>query len=166
MLLIACSDSKNPTDEEIIAIENGLTKAFIRSTESVETYSIKERMEYYKIPGLSIAVVIDGKLRWSKGYGIANTNEGSKVDKNTLFQAASISKPISALAVLKLAEEGKINLDSNVNNYLISWKLDENGLTDKKEPTLRLILSHNGGISVHGFEGYKLNEKCHHWTKY
>lgn len=158
-LFIACSDSKRPIDSEIKTIENGLTKSFIRSSESSKMYSIKERMEYYKIPGLSIAVVIDGKLRWAKGYGIANSETGTKVNENTLFQAASISKPISGLAVLRLVEEDKLNLDSNVNNYLTSWKLDENGLTDEKVPSLRLILSHNGGISVHGFAGYKQNEK-------
>lgn len=156
---IACSSSKKPIDNEIAAIENGLTRAFVRSTESIETYSIKERMDYYKISGLSIAVVIDGKLRWAKGYGIANSASGTRVDRNTLFQAASISKPISALAVLKLAEENKIHLDSNVNKYLTSWILDENELTNENVPSLRLILSHNGGVSVHGFDGYKQSQK-------
>ena len=159
ILAVGCFDSKSPIEKEIEVIENGLTKAFIRNTESIETHTITERMEYYKIPGLSIAVVIDGKFRWAKGYGIANSETGTKVNENTLFQAASISKPISALATLKLVEEGKLNLDSNINNYLTSWKLDENGLTDEKVPSLRLILSHNGGISVHGFAGYKQNEK-------
>jgi CubicO group peptidase (beta-lactamase class C family) len=159
IFLVGCYDSKSPVEKEIEAIENGLTKAFVRFTESVEKYSIKDRMEYYKIPGLSIAVVIDGKLRWAKGYGIANEITRSSVDENTLFQAASISKPISALAVLILVEEGRLDLDSNVNKYLASWKLDENGMTDEKVPSLRLILSHNAGISVHGFAGYKQNEK-------
>lgn len=158
-LLIGCSDSKNMVDREIEAIENGLTRAFIRSTETLEKYSIDERMEHYKIPGLSIAVVINGKLRWAKGYGTANSNTGSAVDQNTLFQAASISKPLSALAVLKLVEAKKIHLDSNVNKYLNSWKLDENGLTDEKVPSLRRILSHNAGISVHGFAGYTNSEE-------
>ena len=159
LLLIACSDSSSSLEKEIITIENGLTRAFVRATESVKTYSILERMEYYKIPGLSIAVVIDGKLRWAKGYGNANNITGRKVDENTIFQAASISKPISALGVLILVEGGQLRLDENVNSYLTSWKLDENGLTNEKVPSLRLILSHNAGISVHGFAGYKQNEK-------
>lgn len=145
--------------KEIAEIEHGLTKAFVRSGEAIEKYSIEDRMADYNIPGLSIAVVIDGKLRWAKGYGVANTKTGSKVTNSTLFQAASISKPISALAVLKLVDENKIDLDTNVTRYLSSWKLEENGLTGDQAATLRLILSHQGGISVHGFEGYKQSEK-------
>ena len=159
VLAIACSDRGNPIDEEIAAVEKGLTRAFVRSTETIREYSIEERMRHYKIPGLSIAVVIDGKLRWSKGYGIANSETGTKVDENTLFQAASISKPISALAVLKLVEENKLDLDTNVNTYLSSWKLDENGHTAEQVPSLRLILSHNGGVSVHGFAGYMQSQE-------
>ena len=157
-VLIACSQPVDPLAQEIFAVENGLTKAFVNIDEPIKSFSIKERMEYYSIPGLSMAVVIDGKLRWAKGYGFANTETGTKVDSNTLFQAASISKPIGALAILKLAEDQKIHLDSNVNKYLSSWKLDENGLTTEHVPSPRLILSHNAGISVHGFEGYTSNE--------
>ena len=158
ILFLSCSESTTQFDGEIRAIENGLTKAFVKTNEGIERYSIEERMAYHKIPGLSIAVIIDGKFRWAKGYGIANSITGSKVDKNTLFQAASISKPISALGVLKLVEQGELSLDENVNTYLTSWKLDENGLTDETVPSLRLILSHNSGISVHGFAGYTQNE--------
>ncbi len=158
LLPLACTDSSDPIQGEIAAIEQGLTRSYIRSTEAMKKYTIQERMEYYHIPGLSIAVIIDGELRWAKGYGVANSSARTEVDANTLFQAASISKPLSALGVLKLVEAHKIHLDSNVNNYLSSWKLEENELTGDQVPSLRLILSHNGGISVHGFEGYKQTE--------
>lgn len=77
-------------------------------------------MDHYNVPGLSIAVIKERELRWAKGYGIVNVINNEKVDvtPNTLFQAGSISKPIAALSVLKLAEEGVLDLEGDVNTYL------------------------------------------------
>ncbi|MBN2774193.1 MAG: beta-lactamase family protein, partial [Prolixibacteraceae bacterium] len=123
------------------------------------TFDFLGRMEHYKVPGMSIAVVKDGKIVWTEGFGIANTETGSKVDTNTLFQAGSISKPLAALAALKLVEEGKVNLDEDVNTYLKTWKLPDNKYTSEQKVTLRLLLTHSAGITVHGFPGYRQDEK-------
>jgi len=129
-------------------------KAYVAAGDSLVTYSIGERMERYKVPGVSVAVVREGKLRWAKGYGIANTSTGSKVDEQTLFQAGSISKPVAALAALKLWEEGKVDLDEDVNNYLQGWKVEETRFTENEKVTLRRLLTHTAGTTVHGFPGY------------
>ena len=92
-------------------------------------------MEENNVPGVSITVINNGKIDWAKGYGIANTKEETKVDTSTIFQAASISKPITALAILKMMEEGKVHLDSNVNKYLTTWKVPENKFTAKEKVT-------------------------------
>ncbi len=82
--------------------------------------TISQRMAHYKVPGISVAVVKDGQLAWAKGYGIANNKTKQSVTNNTLFQAGSISKPVAALAALKLVQENKVDLDTDVNQYLTS----------------------------------------------
>jgi CubicO group peptidase (beta-lactamase class C family) len=133
----------------------------IVSVKGVESrrYTIEERMDFYKIPGVSIAIVKDGQLVLAKGYGIANAATGSTVGVNTLFQAGSISKPVAALAVLKLIEEGKVDLDTDVNTYLKGWKVPNNEFTEVEKVTLRRLLTHSAGMTVSGFIGYKPDEK-------
>ena len=128
------------------------------SNETQKGESLKEMMDYYKVPGISIAVVNDGKLIWAKGYGVANTTNGTKVNPETLFQAGSISKPIAALSVLKLVEQGKVDLDEDVNMYLKGWKIPECEFTKEEKVTLRRLLTHTAGITVHGFAGYNQDD--------
>ena len=155
MLCLACKKEQSKKDTtDIAAIESGLFKGMILKGDSIKTYTIQDRMQELHVPGVSIAVIKDGKIDWAKGYGIANSISGIPVDTTTLFQAASISKPIAALGILKLMEEGKVDLDSNVNNYLTDWKVPENKFTVKEKVTLRRLLSHRAGITVHGFPGY------------
>lgn len=145
---------KTSVKEEIKAIENGLLPAVVVKGEAKKSFQLLERMKHYNVPGMSIAVVRSGKLRFAKGYGIANTNTGKKVDVNTLFQAGSISKPVAALAALKLVDEGKVDLDKDVNFYLKRWKVAENEFTKNEKVTLRRLLTHTAGMTVHGFPGY------------
>jgi CubicO group peptidase (beta-lactamase class C family) len=105
------------------------------------------------VPGVSIAVIRDGKIEWAKGYGVASVG-GAPVTPETLFQAASISKPVTAMAVMHLVQTGKLNLDTDVNQYLKSWKVPANDFTQKTKITLRELLSHTAGMTVHGFPGY------------
>ncbi|MFD1096216.1 serine hydrolase domain-containing protein [Salegentibacter chungangensis] len=112
-------------------------------------------MEFYNVPGISIAKVSKNKLEWSKAYGTANTRTGKKVDTSTLFQAGSISKPVTALGALKLVENNKLDLDEDVNKYLKSWKIPENKYTSKEKVSLRMLLTHTAGTNVSGFPGYK-----------
>lgn len=156
IVFYSCSDKKNQEIEvEINAIENNLLPAIQIKDEPIQKFTIAERMEHYKVPGISIAVVKEGEIRWAKGYGIANTNDSSEVTTNTLFQAGSISKPIAALAALKLVQEGKIDLDEDVNTYLKDWKIPENKFTETEKVTLRRLLTHTAGLTVHGFPGYQ-----------
>lgn len=139
---------------EINAIENGLLKGIQVKGSKPETFNILDRMKVHNVPGASIAVIKNGEIAWAKGYGIANTENGSEVNTNTLFQAGSISKPIAALAALKLVDEGKLNLDEDVATYLKSWQLPESKFTETEKVTLRRLLTHTAGMTVHGFPGY------------
>ena len=115
-------------------------------------------MAYYHTPGVSIAVVNNYKVEWARGFGVREQGKRDPVTETTLFQAASISKPIFALAVMRLVEDGKVELDEDVNRYLTSWKVPANGSWQPRI-TLRQILSHSAGLTVHGFPGYRTSEK-------
>lgn len=142
----------------ISRIENGLLPAVVIKGAPPRPMTIAERLAFYKIPGVSIAFFDHGQLVWARGYGLADVASQKPVTPDTLFQAASISKPVSALAALRLVQDGKLNLDENVNIKLKSWKVPENAFTEKEKVTLRRILSHSAGLTVHGFPGYASGE--------
>lgn len=138
-------------------VENGLVPS--TNFKGGETWTIQERMEHYRVPGLSIAVIKDHQVAWTKGYGVKKKGSDDPVDVFTLFQCASISKPVTAAAALRMAEQGKFDLDADINDYLQLWKLPENRFTREKKVTLRHLVSHTGGLTVHGFPGYRVGEK-------
>ncbi len=111
-------------------------------------------MAHYGVPGVSIAVIKDNKIAWARSYGVMDKDSKEPVTNQTLFQAGSISKPVAAYCALKVVESGKINLDENVNTYLKSWQLPDNEFTKDKKVALKHLLSHTGGLTVHGFPGY------------
>ncbi|MCB0600867.1 MAG: beta-lactamase family protein [Saprospiraceae bacterium] len=155
-ILFCYCTHNTPVDisQEITDIENGLLPSIQVAGDTLTQYSMEARMDHYHVPGVSIAVVKDGKMRWARGYGMANTQSGTRVDTSTLFQAGSISKPLAALGALKLVEAGRLDLDADVNNYLKSWKVPDNRFTNQDKVTLRLLLTHSAGMTVHGFPGY------------
>jgi CubicO group peptidase (beta-lactamase class C family) len=116
--------------------------------------TLASRIKIYGLPGLSIAVINNLEIEWTKGYGVKESGRPDPVDPDTLFQAASISKPLAAASALYYVERGLLNLDENVNDWLHSWKVPENSWTRKSRVTLRGLLSHTAGVTVNGFEGY------------
>lgn len=140
--------------ERIRRVENGLLPPVRVKGEPAATMNLADRMQFYKTPGISIAVINKGKIEWARGYGVLETGGRKPVTTETLFQAASISKPVAGMAVLRLVQENKLNLDEDVNIKLVSWKVPENQFTKERKVTLRGILSHSASVSVHGFEGY------------
>jgi len=120
--------------------------------------SLAEKLKALKIPGMSVAVVKDFAIHWAKGYGVRDSRTGEPVTEDTLFQVASITKSISATVTLRLVQEGLLDLDRNVNDYLKRWKVPENEFTKVEKVTLRRILSHTAGLTVSGFRGYAEGE--------
>ncbi|MFC4874366.1 serine hydrolase [Negadavirga shengliensis] len=118
------------------------------------TWTIEARMAHYGVPGVSIAVIADNKIEWSKSYGVMDKESKKRVTNRTLFQAGSISKPVAAYGALRLVLENKIALDEDINSYLKTWHLPDNEWTARKKVTLRQLLSHTAGTTVHGFLGY------------
>ena len=115
---------------------------------------VSAEMQKYRITGLSLAIIDKSDIATAKGYGF--TDQGGKVPvtTSTLFQAGSVSKPVAALGALHLVEQGKLSLNEDVNRFLTTWKVPENDLTKDQKVTLRRILSHSAGLTVHGFPGY------------
>jgi CubicO group peptidase (beta-lactamase class C family) len=118
------------------------------------TMNLADRMEHYKIPGVSIAVINNGRIEWARGFGVKDAGTKEPVAAETLFQAGSISKPVAATAALRMVQDQKLDLDENVNTKLKTWKVPDNEFTEKKRVTLRGLLSHTAGLTVHGFPGY------------
>ncbi len=117
-------------------------------------WNIIDRMKYYKVPGVSIAVIKDYKIDWAKGYGLADTSKNIPVTTKTMFSAGSISKFLMAVTALKMVENGQIELEKPVNNYLTSWKITENDFTKKTPITIRMLLSHSAGTSQSSYFGF------------
>jgi CubicO group peptidase (beta-lactamase class C family) len=141
-------------EEEIRKVENGLS-GWVQIQDSSIYWNIADRMKYYNIHGVSIAVIKNYKIEWARGYGYADTSDKRPVTATTLFQAASISKSLNAMGVLKLADANKISLHENINTYLRSWKFPEDTFTRTTKITAAHLLSHTAGLTVHGFPGYK-----------
>src|SRR5262245_33649792 len=120
--------------------------------------SLKDRMAYFHTPGLSIAVVNDYKIEWARGFGVKEWGKPAPVTEDTMFQAGSVSKPMFALAVMRLVQDGRLDLDRDVNDYLKSWRVPANGSWQPRI-TLRHLLSHTAGTTVHGFPGYCRTDK-------
>lgn len=117
--------------------------------------TIQELMARFNVPGVSIAVIQDFEIHWAKAYGIADVETGAQANTETMFQAASISKPVAAMAVLKAVQDGLFTLDTDINKILTSWKLDGGEFTKSQPVTPRMLTSHTSGLGDgFGFPGY------------
>ncbi len=112
----------------------------------MERKDILKRMEYFHVPGISMAVIDKGQISWADGFGTLEAGKKKTVQSNSIFSACSISKFATSMLVLKLVEQEILDLDENINNKLISWKAPNNEFTQKKPVTLRSLLCHQSGI--------------------
>lgn len=147
----------SPNKSKENEIETNIRVPVVIKNISPKKHSLLERMKYFEAPGVSVAVIEHGKIAWSKGYGVRENGREERVDTETVFQAASMSKPFTALGILSLVKNGRIKLDANVNDYLVSWKVPENSFTKDEKVTVRRLLSHTAGLTDgNGFPGYEV----------
>ncbi|MEM6771379.1 MAG: serine hydrolase domain-containing protein, partial [Bacteroidota bacterium] len=122
-------------------------------------WKLTDRMRAESTPGVSIAVVDDFELVGAKAYGLIAADGSDQVNTETRFQAASISKLVNAVGVMRLVEEGKLNLDEDINKLLTSWQIPQSPKYPNAVITPRMLLSHMAGLSAHGFGGYSAADK-------
>jgi CubicO group peptidase (beta-lactamase class C family) len=125
------------------------------SRRDLDSFTLQEIMQKYRVPGVSVAVISGFRVHWAKGYGVADVETDRRVDVDTRFQAASISKPVTTMAVLKAVQDNRLFLDADVNTILRSWKVPDSDLTATTPVTPRALLSHTSGAGDgFGFPGY------------
>lgn len=139
-------------NKKINQVENNLSNWI--HIDKTPKWTLRDRMKYYNTKSVSIAVIKNYKLEWVKAYGFADSAENRIATTSTLFQAASLSKSINAIGLLKLAQDKRINLNEDINSYLKSWKFPYDSLSKGKKITTENLLSHTAGLTVHGFDGY------------
>jgi CubicO group peptidase (beta-lactamase class C family) len=155
-VLIACVAGQAATaaDSRVDLVEHSLAGKYYVAGTVRPAYSISERMKFYRVPGVSIAVVDQYRIVWARAYGVRDSASNAPAQTGTRFQAASMSKPVAAAAILRLFEERGLSLDADVNTMLRSWRVPPPPGNTPERVTLRRLLSHSAGINVSGFAGY------------
>jgi len=145
----AVNSSKNALDiaQRIRRVENGLLLPVIIRGQPAVPMMLADRMLFFNTPGVSIAVVNNGQIEWARGYGVREAGSSAPVITETLFQAGSISKAVTAMAALRLVQQGRLHFDEDVNRRLVSWRVPENEFTREQKVTLRRILTHTAGLT-------------------
>lgn len=160
-LLLLCSQLSSQTSyspetlAKIREVENNITGNLILN--NARPYTIAEQMAKYKVNGMSIAVIHNYQIAWAKGYGWADVAEQKPMTTETLFEPGSISKTLNAVGILKLAQDKKVDLYTDINQFLKSWKFPYDSLSKGKKINLAQLLSHQAGLTVHGFPGHDIN---------
>ncbi len=145
--------SSPSTDQRIQRVEANLASIPMSGGKPPLQFNLQQLMNALNVPGLTVTVIADFNPAWTKTYGVTEAGTSTPVTPRTLFQAGSISKPVAATGALYLVEHGKLSLDANVNEYLKTWKVPDNEFTTTQKVTLRRLLSHSAGLTVHGFPG-------------
>lgn len=124
--------------------------------QGLDDLTLAQVMQRFRVPGVSVAVIRDFRIHWAKGYGVADAASGRPVRVDTPFQAASISKPVTAMAAMRLVQDGRIDLDDDVNRHMKTWKVPPGEQTASQPVTPRALMSHTSGADDgFGFPGYE-----------
>lgn len=146
---------QSASSDPVRSFEAGLRPAVSIAGEPEMRWQLHERMAHWNVPGISIAVIRDGKLAWARGYGVLQAKRSDPVDTETMFSVGSISKVGAAAMTLRLVDAGRVDLDRDVAVYLKRWKIPYNTYVAARPVTLRGILSHTAGFTVHGFADFQ-----------
>jgi CubicO group peptidase (beta-lactamase class C family) len=165
VVLFAAAVSSTPAGPSSVAQDTSPAAMMTRiegrqvpDRQGFDGFTLEQLMEKMRVPGVSVAVIKDFEIHWAKGYGTSDVTTGAPVTPDTIFQAASISKPTAAMGVMRLVQDGKMSLDAEINTFLKSWKLPASEHTRDRPVTLRALLSHTSGLGDgFGFPGYPPN---------
>ena len=155
-LLLGAQTAPSDTQGHIEKVKACLPPPVVVKGDPHSCRTLAERMSELHVPGVSIAVIHNGVIEWAQGFGVQRVG-GPPVTADTQFQAGSISKPVAAMAALRLVQQGRLSLDADVNAKLTTWKIPASAAAPGATVTLRELLTHTAGFTVHGFPGYAAN---------
>jgi len=160
LLAIICVIAAAPLLSTVEVLSPAEMMARIEGSQSpnrqgLDSLTLQQMMDRFRVPGVSVAVIKDFEIHWAKGYGTADVEARTRVDTDTLFQAASISKPVAAMAAMRAVQDGRFGLDDDINTLLKSWKLPDSEFTRGHAVRPRSLMSHTSGLGDgFGFPGY------------
>lgn len=147
-------DEQAEREARIARVEQGLSTRVVVKGAPGQKRTLAERMAFHQVPAVSIALINHGRVEWARAYGVLDASTGQPATTTSLFQAASVSKSLSAMGALQLVEQGRLSLDAPANSQLTAWKIPDNAFTRQRPVSLRMLLNHSAGMNVHGFYGY------------
>lgn len=150
----SCTSKPKESDESKTRLENEIIGP-VRILNKLESFSsLTDKMVAHKIPSVSLAVIGNGAIAWTEIYQNENFQHQINLDSVSIYQAASLSKPVTFLAALRMHAAGKIDLDKNIQDYLKEFVIPKGKQTPDNPITFRNIFSHTSGISPGGYQGY------------
>jgi CubicO group peptidase (beta-lactamase class C family) len=152
------TDTKLAENPEAQLLQMGLAQRIRISGQEIDFQSLKQRQAEYNVPGVSVAFMRDGQIVWTLQSGVKDVKSDLPLDENTVFQAGSISKPAFASVLMKYRQDNALDLDTDINKLLTSWQLPQHEWSGQQVVSLRRLLSHTAGTTVHGFPGYAADE--------
>jgi CubicO group peptidase (beta-lactamase class C family) len=146
-------------EQRIAAVEIGLDPPVVIAGEPTEKWTIAMQMRRLHVPAVSVAVINDYKIDWARAWGVTEAGGDRPATSDTLFQAGSVSKPVASMAAMHLAQDGRLNLDANVNDYLTTWKVPDTAFTHSKPVTMRELLTNSSGTPQFGSPEYDIHAR-------
>ena len=146
-------------EKRMSAVEIGLDPPVVIAGEPIEKWTIAMQMRRLHVPAVSVAVINDYKIDWARAWGVTEAGGKRPATSDTIFQAGSISKPVASMAAMRLAQDGRLNLDANVNDYLTTWKVPDTAFTHSKPVTMRELLTNSSGTPQYGSPEYDIHAR-------
>lgn len=154
VFITSCTSIPYKSLERKAQLETEIREKVTFLGESENFSSIEDKMLAYNIPALSLAVINQGEIEWADVYQNTNFSDEQKLSSSSIFQAASLSKPVTFLAALRMHSAGEIDLDKNIEDYLKDFELPQGKQTAENPVTFRNLFAHTSGITPGGYQGY------------
>ncbi len=155
-LFVGCNPQKDLTRKAIKSVEHGLMRAAYLKGLRPEKLSLRERMPFYRVPGVSLAVIDRNRVEWARAYGEKDIQTHQRLTTDTVFQSGAFSQLVASAAALRLVEQGRLDITREVNRQLVSWRIPNDARRDKIIP--RDLMAHAAGLSDQVFSGYMQDE--------
>ncbi|MBM3312468.1 MAG: beta-lactamase family protein, partial [Candidatus Aminicenantes bacterium] len=151
----SCDPQKALTQKRVRAAERGLMRTVYLKGLSPERLTLVDRLAFYRVPGIGLAVVDKNAVEWSRAYGLKDAQSGQTLTPETVGQAGALSQLVASAVVFKLAQDGRLRLDDEVRRHLKSWSFPPEAGAETAGLTIRQLLTHGAGLSDELLSGYR-----------